>query len=252
MASEPRFTVLLPVYNGADFVADAIDSVVLQTVHPSKFLIVDDGSTDGTFPILQSYEKKFDFIQVIKCPINLGLVGALKYGLVKVETDWVLRLDADDTWLPNHVESISSVISSSPNLVMCANRTLQCTKPYTNLSHEKVCAKLLVDNPFIHSAVAFSLEAYYKAGGYLHEKFEDYSLWIRMSQIGKVYLSGNVTVVHNKLPGSLSDINRFDSICYRLSYQLIALKRYPLSKFLVNLIRAILYVNSIIKGCKAR
>jgi glycosyltransferase involved in cell wall biosynthesis len=87
----------MPVYNGAKYLKETIDNVLLQTYRDFIFLIINDGSTDETEQIIISYTDPR--IKYIKNQKNLGLVETLNKGIDLVETEFMARMDADDLWV---------------------------------------------------------------------------------------------------------------------------------------------------------
>ena len=83
MSNRPLITVLMPVYNGADYVGSAVESILGQTLEDFEFIIVNDGSTDRTTSILRDCSRQDDRITVIGQP-NLGYTRALNRGLSEV------------------------------------------------------------------------------------------------------------------------------------------------------------------------
>lgn len=100
-----RTTICVPLYNQKDFVKEAIDSALAQTV-PVKIIVVDDGSTDGGRFVLDDYEGKIEVIS----QVNKGLSSARNTALMNTETEFFLPLDADDALLPTAVERLEKVM----------------------------------------------------------------------------------------------------------------------------------------------
>lgn len=95
-----RVSVIIPTYNYARFLAQAIDSALAQTLMPREVIVVDDGSTDDTARVLEAYA---DGITVIRQP-NLGVAAARNAGAARAEGELLAFLDADDVWLPEKLE----------------------------------------------------------------------------------------------------------------------------------------------------
>jgi glycosyltransferase involved in cell wall biosynthesis len=98
-----RISVVIPLYNKRDFIEDTINSVFSQTVQPFEILIIDDGSTDG------SYEKVISLnlpvVRLIRQQ-NSGVSGARNRGIEEAKGDWIAFLDADDIWLPEFLKKM--------------------------------------------------------------------------------------------------------------------------------------------------
>jgi glycosyltransferase involved in cell wall biosynthesis len=95
-------SAVMPVYNGADFVADAIESIYSQTVPPAEVIVVDDGSTDGTPAILRRFEGRPGFRSIRK-PQG-GEASARNAGVELATEEYVAFLDHDDLWRPLKLE----------------------------------------------------------------------------------------------------------------------------------------------------
>src|SRR5665647_430445 len=98
----PKVTVLIAVYNGGRFLREALDSVLAQTFTDFELLVVNDGSTDETATILESYSDQR--IRVITNGKNIGVVGSLRRGLNYARGEYIARIDADDIALPERLE----------------------------------------------------------------------------------------------------------------------------------------------------
>src|SRR5688572_18122022 len=86
----------MPVFNGERFLREAVESILRQTYGDFEFVIVDDGSTDGTRDILQTYECKDRRVRIHRQPRNLGVTSALNQGCRLASGSFIARMDADD------------------------------------------------------------------------------------------------------------------------------------------------------------
>jgi glycosyltransferase involved in cell wall biosynthesis len=124
LARRTKSTVLMAVFNEERFIASAIESVFQQTEQAFRLLILDDGSSDRTSEIAQSYLKD-SRVRLFR-QWHQGPSAALQKGLHKVETPYLLRLNGDDEHLPSAVEALQEVIERlSPEVALCyANHIL--------------------------------------------------------------------------------------------------------------------------------
>ena len=110
----PKVTVLMPVYNAADYVKEAIDSILNQTFDDFEFLIFNDGSTDSSADIVKSYKdqriKFYDYAQ------NQGYVHHLNYGIEIAKGEYIARMDADDISLPRRFEKQVEFMDTNPEV----------------------------------------------------------------------------------------------------------------------------------------
>lgn len=100
------FSILIPVYNGAEWLAEAIESALAQTIK-CEVIVIDDGSTDNSLEIAKSYPVKVVF------QVNKGLVSARNTGIMNATNEFCLFLDADDILLPQAAEKVLEKIKKS-------------------------------------------------------------------------------------------------------------------------------------------
>lgn len=104
-----KFSVVIPAYNKAELIGEAIESVLTQTVKDFEIVVVNDGSSDD----LDSVIEKYTGIKYIKQP-NGGVSVARNTGIEASNGEFICFLDADDKWLPNHLEIISKMMEKYP------------------------------------------------------------------------------------------------------------------------------------------
>lgn len=97
---KPTVSVVIPCYNGAKYLRETLDSVLAQTYQVLEVLVIDDGSTDDSAAIAESYGPP---IRMIRQP-NQGESIARNRGIEEAKGDWIAFLDADDLWLPSKIE----------------------------------------------------------------------------------------------------------------------------------------------------
>ncbi|MEO1766435.1 glycosyltransferase family 2 protein [Thiobacter aerophilum] len=178
----PLVSVLMPVYNAARFVADAIESILAQTFRDFEFIIIDDGSTDGSLSVLKRYAANDPRIRLISRE-NRGLVATLNEGIEKARGEWIARMDGDDVALPNRL-SLQLKHLAETGADFCGG-AVQCFGGWRALwrypvSHEACAVRLLFDVPFAHPAVmgrrsALSSLRYRQD----FNRAQDYDLWQR-------------------------------------------------------------------------
>lgn len=188
-----KVAVIMGAYNVADTVGRAIDSIVGQTYQEWVFLICDDGSNDGTYEIIKSYENRYpDKIQVYQNDKNRGLTYTLNHLLEKVETEYVARMDADDVsncvrlekqvqFMENHKEY--ALVGSAINKFDESGIYDTCIKVE---KPEK--ESFFWNNPFVHPSIVIRTKVIKELGGYRDIaktlRCEDYDLWFRLYERG--------------------------------------------------------------------
>lgn len=108
MTVEPKISVVIPAYNAADFVSEAIHSVLNQTYPNVECVVVNDGSADGTADVLAGFEA----VATIIHQDNQGVSAARNRGIDAATGDWIAFLDADDIWHPGKLSLQMSEIQS--------------------------------------------------------------------------------------------------------------------------------------------
>jgi len=112
---QPIVTVILAAFNGADYLAEAIDSVRRQTLRDWRLIVVDDGSADATPEIAAACAAQDDRISVIR-QANAGVAAARNTGLRAATTRWVALLDHDDMYLPTKLEKQMRFLNDHPEI----------------------------------------------------------------------------------------------------------------------------------------
>jgi glycosyltransferase involved in cell wall biosynthesis len=179
----------MSVYNDARFLRESIDSILGQSLTDFEFLIVNDGSTDGTSPLLE--RTRDPRVRILRNPANLGLTRSLNRGLDEAKGAFVARMDADDVSLPNRLQLQVEFLRAHPDvgIVGCA-RTLIDEMGAVVVAHAPAAEddravrwKCLLGNPFAHPAVMLRREVLDSHGLRYDPAFrtaQDYELWSRL------------------------------------------------------------------------
>lgn len=110
-----KISVIIPNYNYARYLDQAIQSVLKQTYNNLELIVVNNGSTDNSLKVLEKYENEIILID----QANLGQSGARNSGLSRAQGELIAFLDADDFWEPNKLESQNQLVNDSTQLVYC-------------------------------------------------------------------------------------------------------------------------------------
>lgn len=216
----PLISVIIPTYNCAKWICDAIDSVIRQTYKNIEIIVVDDGSTDNTANLLT---KKYGTRIVYIYQENSGPSKARNTGLSCANGKYVQFLDADDILLPNkillHVQCLeseleySAVYSDFEYITEKDDLTVVVSSPtYFKQAYATgdIFGRLLNGNFIVCHALLLKLEDI-KSVGMFNENLnacEDFDLWLRMSAQGhKFFFLDKVLVQYRNTPNSLSSNN---------------------------------------------
>jgi len=188
-------SVLMPVYNAEKYIEAAVDSILKQTFTDFEFIIINDGSTDGTLDILQRYARQDSRIRLISRE-NKGLVATLNEGLALAKAPLIARMDADDIALENRLYMQKSYMDDHGEVVCIGSRAriiddrgrfLILTN--TKIGHKEVEKSALQGcTPIMHPTAMMLTKAVNQVGGYQQSNYpaEDLALWIQLSELGRI------------------------------------------------------------------
>ena len=191
-------SVLLPVYNAGDTLAQAIKSILNQTLPDFELLIIDDASTDDSAVVIRQYASQDSRIKPIFHNVNQGLTATLNEGLNLAQSDYVARMDQDDESLPNRLQVQWDYLQAHPDIVVAGSFVYHMgTQPeYDRLvelpiENSQIQETLKQYNCLYHPSVMMRRNPILAIGGYRPEfkNAEDYDLWLRVS---KVYQLANI------------------------------------------------------------
>ncbi|MEF8824048.1 MAG: glycosyltransferase [Desulfohalobiaceae bacterium] len=220
--SRPAISVVLPCYNAAATLPQAMESLLNQTCEDFEVLAVDDGSTDETPRILQRFAGADRRIIPLLLPHG-GIASALNAGLERARGRYIARMDADDESLPQRLEQQARYLEEHPGigLVGCrviyggereANRGYALHVDWLNelLEPESIRANRFVESPFAHPSIMFRAELPIRLGGYRQGPFpEDYELLLRWMEHGVAMAKlDRELLVWNDPPDRLSRTDR--------------------------------------------
>jgi len=214
LSNRPLISVLLPVYNGAEYLAAAIESILSQTYRNLELIIVDDGSEDNSAEII----RRFHDPRIRACQQeNRGLAEALNRAILMAEGEFLARQDQDDLSLPQRLEKQTMFLEAHPQYGMVGGWAEIWTG---NTRSERIHRHpgdnhylqfdLLFDNPFVHSSIMLRRSVFETVGLYSTDKTrqppEDYELWSRVARHFAVANIPEVLLVYREVVGSMSRV----------------------------------------------
>lgn len=163
--------ILLPVKNGVQFLAEALDSVVAQTFKDWRVLILDHGSTDGTVELAGRYCEKDPRFQLHSFPEAKGLSGLLNCGIELCDARYMMRHDADDVCYPKRIQITLDALKASPGCVAMGGqadridaRGISSGALRMPVGAVRCAAATFFRNPFLHSAMIMDFPELMKMG----------------------------------------------------------------------------------------
>lgn len=192
--SAPTVSVVMPVYNGFDEVADSIKSVLKQHDVKLELLLIDDGSTDGTLEILKRYAEDFPDVVRVFQQQNAGPAAARNLGVQEARSQWIAFCDHDDLWLPEKLsQQMISAEQNKAELVITACRNFGEIDRVDSIRHVPTSAELqapfqclLFDNRFTLSTVLVRRDRLIEAGLFDEQwrGVEDWAMWLNLVKAG--------------------------------------------------------------------
>ena len=189
--SKTPVSILLPAYNAAQYVEDAVVSTLRQTHREFELLLIDDGSTDGTSEILARLAATDSRIRLISQP-NMGMGASLNAAAEEARYDWLVRMDADDVMPPNRLERQLAFLEAHPHVVLTSSLVKYIDRSGRFIGQNRsdyVCAANIARDlrsneliGFPHPAVMIRRDAFRTVGGYrpCFWPCDDLDLWGRV------------------------------------------------------------------------
>jgi glycosyltransferase involved in cell wall biosynthesis len=207
----PRVTVLMPVFNASPYLREAMDSVLNQTLTDLEFLIIDDGSTDGSIEIIRTYTDPR--IRLLFNERNLGISATLNRGIKESASELIARMDADDISYQERLEkqvrymeanADCGLLSSWARVVTSALEPVRVEKYH----HEFYYYNLNFECWIYHPTVIFRKHAAEKVGMYSKPFSEDYDLFWKLAREFRISNIDEVLLDYRLSPTSLNTVTK--------------------------------------------
>jgi hypothetical protein len=213
--THPKVSVVMGVFNGERYLREAVESILAQTFGDFEFIIIEDGSTDGTAEILSSYAKGDARIRVVSQG-NTGRAEALNRGIALAKARYVARMDADDISAAYRFKDQVDFLDAHTDVGLIGGAYEQIDAKGASmgtvrfpLSDPEIREAMERDNPICHPAVMFRKAAAEAAGGYRKALLDadDYDLWLRMAERTRFANLGEVVLLYRIHPMQASVAN---------------------------------------------
>ena len=191
MSDSPKVSVLLPVYNGQQFLREAVQSVLDQSFQDFELIALDDGSSDRSLPILHEFAARDPRVRVISRE-NRGLVATLNQLIGEARGEYLARMDADDICDPGRFAMQCRILEQEPDVGVVGASVLHIDadgRPICRIAppetHTEIDALHLTGHCSIwHPTVIMRAGLVRAMGGYrsAFEYAEDFDLWLRMAE----------------------------------------------------------------------
>jgi glycosyltransferase involved in cell wall biosynthesis len=191
---KPLVSVIIPVFNGASYLVEAVDSVQKSTFRNFEIILVDDGSTDQSVMLCKILSEKYKNLRFFSFKNNKGLGRVLNFALKKAEGKYICRLNQDDHMLPNRMAKQIEFFAENPEVVAVGSwityfedngnrevlKFLKTDKEIKEIWH--------IVSPFSDPSVMYHKQTALNVGGYDQSFWpvDDTHLWYRMGLAGKL------------------------------------------------------------------
>lgn len=211
MNNQPLFSILIANYNNAQYLLDAVESVLRQTYAHWEIVIVDDGSTDNSLEIYELL-KKDERIRVFSNERNMGCAWTKHQCVLHAQGKYCGYLDPDDELLPNAIEVTVAILDKEPDVVLTMSRYYRCDIHMNILSESRLLELADGENYFEHHDyqpevfAGFRKNAYIKSGG-LNTSYQaavDQDLYFKLDEQGKIKVINEFTYKYRKNPKALT------------------------------------------------
>lgn len=209
-STAPIASVIIPTYNHAHFIGEAIQSVLSQEFQKTEIIVVDDGSTDNTREIVDQFANRVFYIW----QTNQGLSAARNTGLQTARGEFIGLLDADDMYEPQFLSTLISILKANPEAdgIYCGYRFVNnLNKPLyqceaRSIYPDQLYKTLLGGNFLVPESMLVRHHCYKRVGLFdiSLRACEDWEMWLRITKNQRIISTDKILTRHRVLPGSMS------------------------------------------------
>lgn len=210
-------SVVIPTYNRARYLREAIESVLKQTYQNFEIIVVDDGSTDNTKEVVSSYGNRINYI----FQENKERSAARNNGIIHAKGEYIALLDSDDMWLPNHLEVCFRALHSKPDAGLSFSKSYLINEngnivsklklsPFNGDALKDIVSR--ISNGGCNSSSCLIKKCIFDNAGYFNEdrdlavSGEDWEMWVRIAACTN-FVSTNAYTVKIRFQKEISSIS---------------------------------------------
>ena len=188
--TDPLISVLIPTYNVEKYIREAIESISNQTYSNLEIIVVDDGSTDNTYSVLEELQLKDPRIRLFKLGVNRGIVETLNFALTQATGSFIARMDGDDVSLPDRLQKQYLFLQQYPdvalvglNIIIVNEQGQLIYKDNYLRDFDKIRIGIKYASPIPHVWLT-TRELYHRIGNYRIQTAEDFDFILRTIDSG--------------------------------------------------------------------
>ena len=185
----PLVSVIIPMYNAAPYIREALESVMASTYRPIEVVVVDDGSTDDGLSVAQSYAAEHPEVRILQ-QANAGVSAARNHAIREANGEYILPVDADDRISPNYIGKAVEVLSKDPDIRVVGCRAQFFGAKEGEWKLPEYSPELLARKNMIPITSLFRKTDWQRVGGFCEEEIyrEDWSFWLSLMELGGRYV----------------------------------------------------------------
>ena len=198
----------MSIYNGEDYLHEAIESILKQTYSDFEFIIINDGSSDSSLKIVKSIS---DNRIVLIDQKNTGLAIALNNGIKIAKGKYIARMDADDISMPERLKLQFEFLENHPEVIVVGGNAdvIDKSGDYVYTSNQmlewEMIKNKLPETPFFHSSTMYRKSSFETVGGYPElYRIEDVVFFNRLSRIGELRNLKEVLIKYRLTPSAVT------------------------------------------------
>ena len=187
---QPLVSVIVPLYNAAPYIGEALESIVASTYRPIEVIVVNDGSTDDSLRVAQVFAGEHKEVRVLSQP-NSGVSAARNHAIREAKGEYILPVDADDKIGATYIEHAVAVFADQVRVVGCRAEYFGAKQGEWRLP--EYTPELLARKNMIHVSSLFRRADWQRAGGFCEQDIyrEDWDFWLSLMEQGGTYVRLN-------------------------------------------------------------
>ncbi|HJO95127.1 MAG TPA: glycosyltransferase [Victivallales bacterium] len=213
----PQVSIVMPVYNGAKYLSETLESIFTQTYNNFELIVVNDSSTDDSLTIIKSYNDLR--VRIINNIENMGQTSSLNVGVRHSQGKYIAIQDQDDISLPNRIEKQVNFLRAKKEIIVLGTngyiidsngKQINLFTPFYTDSYALKLGLIFNVQTIIHSSVMFNKKIIYNEFKGYHQGFkfyQDYDLWSRVVRKYKIMNLSDKLIKHRLHHSSASKLN---------------------------------------------
>lgn len=204
-APEPLVSIVLSTYNRRDYLKRCLASIFEQTMKQWELIVVDDGSSDDSWKLLEQYLQDYSSIRLIRHS-HRGLALSLNVGILNARAPYITFIDSDDEYLPEHLELRRSFMKTNPEIGIIHGGMIVIGDPFVTDYYDQT-KTIDVRECFVGATYFGKREVFFTLGGFRNISFSDTDFMLRAEKQYSVKRFEEKTYrYYRDTPGSMTNL----------------------------------------------